>query len=417
LLLLAVSPLVACGESGDDGVTDGGGPTPVEPDAAESVIPCAPSGVSKGPWSLGMTRTGGKIRWEACRDDAVPGVILTPEGGGAEIRSGSVAREHTIVQRRRAPLNASAPDDAPGTVFTHEAVLTTLTPGTCYRYRLAADAALEGRFCTARPDGGTVHFLTIADTNPLLGPATRNVLDHVLPRSPDFTMHAGDVQYYDSFVETWAGWFPAMRPLLGQGAMLVALGNHELENDGEDYDDYNYRFFGDEAQGGRDAYFHFESGGVHFFALNSELPLAPESAEGSWLVSTLAAASASPGYRTSLIFMHRPWVTCGDSEQDVDLRTRYASIFVQNKVSVVFQAHVHAYERFTLDGLTWITTGGGGGLLDDIDQNASRSECASRKASGSFFHAVDVVVEGMELRGTTIDDRGAARDTFTVPLP
>lgn len=426
LRLVALTTLVAgsfvngaCSSTKNE-ATPGDAGVPDEDAGAETEdagFPCPPNGISKGPWSLAMTRTGVKVRWEACRAEAAGGIVFRPETGGADVAAPSATTTHAITTLRRAILNPRSPDDVPGTYINHEAALTALTPGTCYRYELAADRTLGGRFCTSKPDGAAVHFLAIADTNPLLGPATEKLLGHVLPRGPDFTVHAGDIQYYASGVETWAGWFPAMRPLLAQGAMIAAIGNHEHEYEGADYDDYNVRFFGDDAQGGRDAYFRFESGGVHLFALNSELPLAPESKQGSWLTGALAEASRSPGFRTSILFMHRPFVTCGDKSQEDDLRTRYTPIFVQNKVSLIFQAHMHAYERFELDGLTWVTTGGGGGLLGKVDENMSRAECASRKSAGAYFHAVDVTVEGKQLRALAVDDAGQTRDSFTLGLP
>lgn len=418
--LIAVMSAASC----DDGAfpvtpaADSGTEAEPEDTGIDADLPCPGSGVSKGPWSLAMTRTGGRVRWEACRGDSASGIVLTPEAGGAETPVASAASMRVITKRRTAPLNpAAAPDDAPGTYYTHEAVLTSLTPGTCYRFSLVADRALGGRFCTSQPDGGKVHFLMIGDTNPQLGAATGNILAKTLSRAPDFVVHGGDVQYYDSKVETWNGWFPIMRPMLAQGAFMVSLGNHELELDGEDFDDYYLRYFGDATLGGRDAYFHFESGGVHFFALNSELPLEPDSAQGKWLATQLSDASKTAGYRTSLVLMHRPWVTCGDAGENVDLRTRWASAFTQAKVAVVFQAHMHAYERFELDGFTWITTGGGGGLLGNVDENMSRTSCVNRKSKGSFFHAMDVVVEGNKLRAETIDDTGAVRDSFDVTIP
>ncbi|MBS2015882.1 MAG: metallophosphoesterase [Deltaproteobacteria bacterium] len=417
---LAVAAAASCDDSAVPAAPAPDASSEAEPEDTGAIndLPCPASGVSKGPWSLAMTRSAGKVRWEACRADAKAGIVIVPEAGGASNTIPSSATTRVITKRRTAPLNpVAAPDDAPGTYYTHEVLLAGLTPGACYRYTLVADPALGGRFCAAQPDGAKVHFLMIGDTNPQLGPATSNVLAKTLPRNPDFVLHGGDIQYYDSKVETWNGWFPLMRPLLAQGALMVSLGNHELELEGEDFDDYYMRFFGDESLGGRDAYFHFESGGVHFFALNSELPLEPESAQGKWLSAQLTAATTQTGYRTSIVTMHRPWVTCGDTGENVDLRTRWASPFAQAKVSVILQAHMHAYERFEVDGFTWITTGGGGGLLGNVDENLSRASCASRKSKGSFFHAMDITIEGKKLHADTIDDKGVIRDAFDVVIP
>lgn len=417
---IAVPLAIACSSSNaDPPKTDPDSGSPSDDAGADAKVdpPCPSSGVDKGPWSLGMSRTGGRVRWEACRADAASGIVVKPEAGGAEITVPSTPTTVTITTRRKAPLDQSAPDDVPGTYFSHEATMTGLAAGTCYRYELVADRSLGGRFCTSQPDGGKVHFLAIGDTNPMLGPATGNLVGKVLPRKPDFTIHGGDIQYYASGLETWAGWFPLMRSLLGQGAMMAAIGNHEYELDRGDWEDYSYRYFGDGSEAGNDSYFHFESGGVHFFSLNSEVPDETTSAQGKWLLAKLDEASKSAGYRTSIIFMHRPWVTCGDVSESESKRKAYASIFVQAKVSIVFQAHLHAYERFDVDGLTWITTGGGGARLTDVDANLSRATCAQRKSKGAFFHAIDVVVDGKAIHADVIDDVGAVRDSFDIVIP
>jgi len=413
LVALAALAFGACG-SDDPAATgaDGGAP---EDDAGEPGMACPPSGVSKGPWSLAMTRTSMKVRWEACRAGTNASVILRPEAGGAERQASSTERS-IVLTERHVSLNVESPPDEPGTVYMHDAAIADLSPGTCYRYELAADRSLGGRFCTAQPDGGRVHWLTIGDTNALLGDATRNVLAHHVPLGADFVLHGGDIQYYDSILETWAGWFPVMRPLLSLGAIQPALGNHERETPDE-LEGYSLRFFGDEAFGGRDMWYRFESGGLHFFVLDSDQPLGPSTTQGAWLTAGLADAARTPGHRGSIVVMHRAFMTCSDGNQLTDERTAYASIFAQNKVVLVVQAHIHGYERFEADGITYVTSGGGGGKLSEIDANASRAECALRKAAGAYFHAVDFVAEGGQITGKAIDDTGAVRDTFTVTLP
>ena len=232
----------------------------------------------------------------------------------------------------------------------------------------------------------------------------------------DFIVHGGDIQYYDSRFETWAGWFPAMKPLLQLGALQPALGNHEHETPDELLE-YSLRYFGHPTFGGDTQWYRYESGGIWFHVLDTEQPIEPATAQGAWLTAGLAEVVQKPGFRASILVMHRPLVTCGPSAQNDEARKAYASTLVQYKVPIVFQAHVHGYERFEIDGVTYITTGGGGALIVNLDQNVSRAECAMRKVSGGFFHAVDVVIEGKELRGLVVDEAGATRDSFVVALP
>jgi hypothetical protein len=411
--LLALSAVVvACG-SGD--AAPPVEPVPDDPVPTDKPFFCPESGISKGPWALGMTETGIKIRWEACRA-ALPGdVTATPEGGGAPVAAKSVETSFVVNNTYRA-LDKEVPPDSAGTYFMNEVTLTGLAPSTCYQYALAADASVRGRFCTARANGDRVHFLAIGDTNPLLGRATGQLIDKVVPLGFDFIIHGGDIQYYASTLETWAAWFPVMAPLLRASAMQVAIGNHEYEKPDE-MDQYTLRFFGGSGSGGTDTHYRFQSGGVWFFSINTEDSTAPESEQGKWLAASLDEVSALPGYRFSVVYFHKPWVTCGPVSQNSGARNHFAPIFALRKVPLVFQAHVHGYERFVIDGVSYITAGGGGAALHDLEENASRMESASRVAHGKFFHAVDVTVNATQISARVIDETGAERDAFTLPVP
>jgi hypothetical protein len=122
-----------------------------------------------------------------------------------------------------------------------------------------------------------------------------------LPENPDFTVHGGDIEYYDSLVETYAYWFQRMAPLLRQGAFFPAIGNHDGDmQSGEPpvkYEQYTDRFFGGAGFDGNDAYYDTSSGGIWFFALDSEQPIDPESVQIQWLVNRLQQASQTPASR------------------------------------------------------------------------------------------------------------------------
>jgi len=419
LLAMALAP-VGCGSrgaqaSGDDGGADDGG---------DGGIPCTGTGVSKGPWVTHVDGTTAQVRWEACRPGTPAGVAYAPEGGGAMAQATSTETPFTTTQTYRS-LSAAATPDYAGTWYMHLAALTGLAPGTCYRYTLDADATATGRFCTARKPGDEVRFLAIGDTNPGLNDSTVNVLSHVLPKNPDFTVHGGDIEYYDSLVETYALWFRLMAPLLRQGAFFPAIGNHDGDTQSGEppvkYEQYTQRFFGGAGFDGTDAYYRFESGGVWFFALDTEQPIDPASVQVQWLANELANAASQPGYRFSIVYLHRPFWTCGDTGDDPADLQQMLPMLAQYKVPLILQAHMHGYERFeTMNGgstLTLVTAAGGGGIIGDVNQNTSRSYCSSRVASGAFFNGVLIDITAGQLSGTTIDDQGKVRDQFTHAVP
>src|SRR5579859_728193 len=208
------APAAAVDAGGDDTGDDDGG------------IPCDGTGLSKGPWVLHVDGTTALVRWEACRPGTPAGLSYTPEARGAAQHADAAETPFVTTETLRA-LNAAATPDYAGTWYMHQASLTGLAPATCYAYVLDVDATATGRFCTARNGGDPIRFLAIGDTNPSLGTSTIDVLSHVLPKNPDFTVHGGDIEYYDSLVETYAYWFQRMAPLLRQGAFEPAIGNHD----------------------------------------------------------------------------------------------------------------------------------------------------------------------------------------------
>ncbi|MCK6588423.1 MAG: metallophosphoesterase [Polyangiaceae bacterium] len=384
-----------------------------EPDAG---LVCPETGITKGPWVLAVDGSRAKVRWEACKAGTKAAISLSEEAGGEATEVASVETPFEVTVMGTAPLNVNAPPDYPGTYYMHEASPSGLKPGTCYRYELSAEPARKGRFCTAQPPGGPVRFMAIGDTNPALGGHTQKILSQVLPKGPDFTIHGGDIQYYDSTLETWAYWFPELQPMLSQGAFFPAIGNHESELVGE-FEQYYLRFFGGAGFDGTNDYYRFETGGIYFFSLNTELPLDLGTVQGTWLSAQLDAASKKPGFRFSVVYLHKTLVTCGDTGQATAVREQFEPLFTQYKVPLVVQAHMHGYERFEINGITYVTSAGGGGSIGNVDENIERPECAMRVASGKYRHAMLFEVGPGELKGSAIGPDGAVVDSFTKAVP
>jgi hypothetical protein len=414
LLLLS---LWACGHAS---------PTPSAPvdagteDDSGRPFPCESSGLSKGPWVLHVDGTSAVVRWETCRPFQPLGVSVTPEAGGATQK---FTADETLfeVTHTFTPLGVGTPPDYLGLWYMHEASLTGLKPSTCYAYGLDVDASVKARFCTARNPGDTVRFLAIGDTNPALGYSTRDVMTHTVNLGWDFTLHTGDIEYYDSLVETYAYWFELMPPLLRQGAFFPAIGNHDSDDQSGEPDDkfeqYTSRFWGDAGTDGGDEDFAYESGGVWFLSFDTELPVTEGTEQYAWLKQELAKASASAGYRFSIVYFHRPFMTCGDSDDHLDSLAALQPLFTQYRVPLVLAGHMHGYERFVTPTLTEIVTGGGGGALGDVNANSTRSYCNERVASGLFYNAVYFEILPGMLTGKVVDDQGNTRDTFSMSVP
>jgi len=389
-----------------DSGTDGGEDTYEGPPACTAAI-------NKGPWVLAVDDTSAKMRWESCFA-APTSISFAPEAGGAATKLTSTVKETKVTDTIEVAFLRDA--DFAGTYYMNEVALTKLAPATCYTYTLDADATIKGRFCTARAAGSDFTFAATGDTNPGLGP-TVQLIEKVYPsRKPDFTLHGGDLQYYSSGLETYNLWFSRMAGMLRTGAFFPAVGNHESERPNERVDYYD-RFYGGAGFDGTNDYYRFSWGGIWFFSINTELDIMPASDQGKWLLAKLQDATTKPGFRFSVLLMHRPFVTCGDSGQLDGQRKAWEADLLKNKVLLVIGAHMHGYERFEMNGITYITAAGGGGLLGKIDEGLARPECTFRKSSGAFFNTVVFDVKPGKIDGVSIDDKGATRDTFSETVP
>jgi hypothetical protein len=55
--------------------------------------------------------------------------------------------------------------------------------------------------------------------------------------------------------------------------------------------------------------------------------------------------------------------------------------------------------------------------MGNVDENKTRHQCASRKASGGFFHAMVFDLAAGKLAGKAIDPGGAVKDSFEIAVP
>jgi hypothetical protein len=400
------SPATSAPDAGDAG-DDGAAP------------PCTAE-VNKGPWVVATDGTSAKLRWESCVT-AAGTVTLTPEPGGAAIKVTAKVQTVTTTDAPGAPFSDA--QDVPGTWYENEVAFTGLAEATCYAYVVDRDATAKGRFCTSRKSGDAFTFAAVGDTDPGLDDHFRKVEEAVYGGAYpiDFTLHMGDIQYYSSGFEPYQAWFPMMAPLLRRGAMIPAMGNHEHEEPHE-MTEMVLRFWGGAGFDGTDLTFDFQSGGIWFFSIDTELDFSATSEQMKWLVGRLDAVSKLPGYRFSVVYQHRPMWTCGDSDDHPDEQAYLAPFFKQYKVPLVMWGHMHGYERFVSDGTTYVTTAGGGGTIGDVNKTAAtKAYCNGagnlRLASGPTFHAMVYDVSAAGVHGRAIDLNGAVKDDFTIAAP
>lgn len=392
---LALGPLAGCGDEEGAGTPDTDTPetdvgndvqpdAPIEdtgadiapdgtPDASEDVdatpdadadvdaTPAAANQIVKGPW-LQLTANGeARLRLETLEGVTATVTLIGPDDAPMPIEVATSTTEVTF-RWPRVALNIDAPDEA-GRYTVHDAVFAALEGGASYRWRVetVADGVdgvpAEGTFVGAAATGAAFRMAWISDT---MYPTASDVIARLAPESPDLVIHGGDLQYQSNPVDTWNGMFDAFAPLMRQAPIHFTIGNHEYEDHGE-YEELWVRLLGDQGfAGGTHTYHRFDYNGVRFLVLNSEEEFGVDGPQMDWLRAELAASSTDAGVTQIAVCFHRPYYTFAKARPNFDRRAYLHDLFVQHGVKLVLTGHNHCYERFLVDGITYVMDGGGG---------------------------------------------------------
>ena len=305
----------------------------------------------------------------------------------------------------------------------HHLRIDDLEEGTPYFYRVSARPAgqsgdtLEAvgseilTFQTAAGYETAFGFLVVGDTqnNPVV---TKAVSDLAWGHRPNFIVHCGDLVGTGSNKREWVHeFFSAAAGILGRYSMFPTLGNHE-QNAALYYDYFTMP----------DPEYHYQYrwGNTDFFVLDTNKTITASCDQVTWLEGALAASDAT----WKVVYHHHPaWSSDendygdtwkGSSTQGYPPVQEYlVPIYEKYHVDVVFNGHIHLYERtWPIEGgktvgngkgVVYITTGGGGGSLENFAPN--RTWFSSNKRVGHHFMMVNVNGDQMELSAFDTEGR------------
>jgi predicted phosphodiesterase len=281
----------------------------------------------------------------------------------------------------------------------HAVTLAGLRPYTRYHYRVESDGTPlsdDATFRTAAsPDQTEFTFVALGDTR-TQHQVHRTVIDGIIATAPDFVLHTGDLVGYGSRPDQWETFFEIERELMAHTPLFPALGNHE-ENDPL----YFYFFH----LPGNERWYAFDYGNVRFICLQIDgyAAFAPGSEQYAWLESRLAA-NTQPWL---FVYFHIPPYTSTGDALESTVRQALAPLFERYGVDLVLNGHRHNYERNTVNGVTYIVTGGGGAPL-----YAMQEQEPTQAAFALAHHFVLVEINGNHLTATAISNAGTVLDRF-----
>jgi len=306
----------------------------------------------------------------------------------------------------------------------HEVKLDGLEPETQYFYAVES-AQADGSvvesdvftFSTAVLEETPFAFAVVGDTqgNPKV---SSTFAEMAWAQRPNFVVHAGDLVDKGSNPKHWTEhFFPGMRPLIARVPFYPVIGNHE-ENSHNYYDYVSLP--------APEYFYRFEYGNAEFFMIDSNKNMEPGSEQFKWLKTALADSKATwkiamhhhPPYSSDEDDYGNLWKTRKSTRGDLRAR-QLTELYDQFKVDIVWNGHIHSYERTwpvragkatERDGTIYMITGGAGGGLETA--GPFRPNFTNNVKRG--HHYCMVFINGRTLEMRAFDLEGRLFDTVTL---
>ncbi len=297
------------------------------------------AGLTMAPYLQAVTPTSIYVMVESTSKDPV-----TVEYGTSD-KLGSTAKTKITSE-----LNASPK------AYIHKIKLDNLTPATKYYYR----ATLNNRksniseFTTAVEGAGNFRFAIMGDcrSNPKMH---AKIAKDIIPFNPVFSMYNGDLCMNSSH-NTWKEEFfiPEELELISKVPFFNAIGNHEGWTQ-------NTQAFQQtpESKSGKQEYYSFDYGDIHFLVLSTEHPCKKGSQQYEFAKSDLKSSNK----KFKIVVFHESAYCGGGHGDNKVFRALSEEVFEKSAVDVVLTGHSHFYQHNLVNGIHHFTVAGGGAPL------------------------------------------------------
>ncbi len=187
----------------------------------------------------------------------------------------------------------------------------------------------------------------------------RKVVSAIEKVKPEIIFRIGDLVNDGNNPALWKQFNEIEAKLLKTTEYFPVLGNHEMDSP---LYFKNFNFPNDRR------WYSVDRGKIHFIILDSDMDLSPDSEQYQWLVSDFRSIPVSSMFR--VVLFHHPLFSASRAHADDERHIGgfLLPLFKEHEVNLVLNGHVHCYQRFFFDGINFITSGGGGSYLVDVDK-------------------------------------------------
>ena len=255
-----------------------------------------------------------------------------------------------------------AQDSASATAATEDASVSRLLSNSGATFTVPAAALPKHWSIVAYGDTRFTDPANEIVTNPF---ARRALVARIAELHPDAVILSGDLPYDGSNPDDYRVFDRETAAWRNQHLRIYpALGNHELHKE-EAREPRNWWTAFPELKGRR--WYSVAFGQQYIIALDSDLPLTEGSRQQLWLADQLHHLPAKTRY--VFFSLHHPPVADsieGSHSHDVRPNEKALAAFLAKEAPasraqfIVIAGHIHNYQRFSQDGITYLVSGGGG---------------------------------------------------------
>lgn len=180
----------------------------------------------------------------------------------------------------------------------------------------------------------------------------RKIVGLILAFRPQAVFSTGDQVNDGRVQEEWVVFNEIIAPIRETSEFYPLLGNHERNAE---------LYFKNFQLPGNERWYSVRKGPLLFLMLDSNGLIGPGSNQHAWLEKQLQNVPGDVKFVAAVF--HHPVISSGPYPDEKNLRKRLLPLLEKYRVDVVFVGHEHVYERSFKDGITHVTTGGGGAPL------------------------------------------------------
>lgn len=245
--------------------------------------------------------------------------------------------------------------DDPLNTSLHHILVSGLSPDTLYHYRLVGPDGVSSDYHFRTFGNGSFTFIVYGDTRSASANSSmakhKIVADRIAGENASFVIHVGDYVFSGNDTVGWDDFFATGHDMLANLTIYPVIGNHEANSP------YYYQAFG------MPEWYSFDYGDAHFTVLDSNVN--DPGGQAEWLRQDLSGSQ-----KWKFVIFHHPLYSSENHglEKAGVLKGPWENIMIQNGVDVVFNGHVHSYERIEKNGITYIIAGTGGAPFNDEDE-------------------------------------------------